>query len=207
MNQLQQHVLDMVAARIQLNEYVANMKPKPNLSERNDVLPFFKASPDLSLLIAEYLPGTLTPNAFAFEYTIYGHFIADLIVGDSNAGAYLLVEFEDGSPNSMFKTKAKKANRDWAPRFEGAFSQLVDWMWKLEDMRNTHDFELAFKRRDVSFQGLVVAGKGMNLAPLEIARLKWRNDKVKIDSKSISCISFDELESELDFRLIKYGRV
>ena len=33
----------------------------------------------------------------------------------------------------------------WAPRFEGAFSQLIDWLWKLEHMRNTGDLEHTFR--------------------------------------------------------------
>jgi hypothetical protein len=47
----------------------------------------------------------------------------------------------------------------------------------------------------------------MNLAPQEQARLRWRIDKVMVDSKAVSCVSFDDLAMDLDFYLSKYHGV
>jgi Domain of unknown function (DUF4263) len=207
MKGLLNHSFDATVARAQWQEYVALLKSKSTLSEFKDVLPFFKARVDLSLLISNYFPSIRNADVHAHEFQIYGDFRADLIVGDFNAGSFLLVEFENGSPDSIFQSVGAKANPDWARRFEAAYSQLIDWLWKLEDMRVTAAFEHTFGRRDAKFQGLIVAGKDMNLAPQEQARLRWRIDKVMVDSKAVSCVSFDDLAMDLDFYLSKYHGV
>ncbi len=124
--------------------------------------------------------------------------MADLIVGDSSVHQYLLVELENGAADSVFKQKGKKSTPDWAPRFESAYSQLVDWLWKLEDMRSTADFVNTFGSRRATFQGLIVIGKDMNLAQQEQDRLKWRMDRTMIDSNAVSSVSFNTLCDDLD---------
>jgi Domain of unknown function (DUF4263) len=207
MKRLINHALNAAVARSQWQEYVALLKAKPVLSEARDVLPFFNSRNDLSLLIGNYFPDIRKVDVLAHEFQINGDFRADLVVGDSQSGHFLLVEFENGSPDSIFQKVGAKANPDWARRFEAAFSQLVDWLWKLEDTRTSTAFEHTFSRRDAKFQGLIVAGKDMKLAPQEKARLRWRVDKVMVDSKAVSCVSFDELATDLDFYLSKYHGV
>lgn len=175
--------------------------------KQNHILPFFKSRYDLSMLISAYFPNIRCADLIAHEYPIYGDFRADLIIGDSSTHNYLLVEFEDGRSDSIFKKKKNKSTPDWAPRFETAFSQIVDWLWKLEDMRSTRDFEYAFGDRQAKFQGLIVIGKDMSLDAQELSRLRWRIDKVMVDSCPISCVSFNELCSDLDFWLQRYYRV
>jgi hypothetical protein len=62
---LQLHTLDPARCRREWDEYSALLAGKPTLSERKDVLPFFKKSHNLSLLICNYFPGIKTPNCFA----------------------------------------------------------------------------------------------------------------------------------------------
>jgi hypothetical protein len=123
------------------------------------------------------------------------------VIGDSTTHHYLLVEFEDGKPESIFVKKGNKSTPDWSPRIEAAFSQLVDWLWKLEDMRSTADFQNTFGNRRATFEGLIIIGKDMDLAPQEIDRLKWRMDRTMIDSNPISCVSFNQLSEDLNFYL------
>jgi Domain of unknown function (DUF4263) len=118
-----------------------------------------------------------------------------------------LVEFENGSSDSVFKTRGRKSTPDWTRRFEGAYSQIVDWLWKLEDMRSTVDFTNTFGSRRAQFRGLIIIGKDMNLAPQEQDRLKWRLDRTLIDSNPISTISFDDLSRDLDRWLTLYFSV
>ena len=198
MKSLRTHAFDPNNCRVQWNEFAALLAARPVLSEQRDVLPFFKNRQDLSLLICNYFPKIKVPDRFAHEYEIYGDFVADLIVGDSSVHHYLLVEFENGAADSVFKHKGKKATPDWAPRFEGAYSQLVDWLWKLEDMRSTVDFSNTFGNRRATFQGLIVIGKDMKLSHQEQDRLKWRLDRTMIDSNAISSVSFNELCDDLD---------
>ena len=197
MKNLETHLLNAVDCRKEWHEF----------DERRDILPFFKKRHNLSTLICSYFPKIKNPNKFAHEYQIYGDFVADLVVGDSDTQHYLLVEFENGAPDSIFKKKKTKATPDWASRFEGAYSQLIDWLWKLEDMRSTADFQNTFGSRRAKFQGLIVIGKDMNLSLQEQDRLKWRIDRTMIDSNAISCVSFNELRDDLDYWLTTYYRV
>lgn len=204
MKNLKTHLFDAENCRKEWQEFDILLQSKAILSERDDILPCFKERHDLSILICNYFPKITNPDQFAHEFSIYGDFVADLVVGDSSAQRYLLVEFENGAPDSVFKQKKGKATPDWSPRFEGAYSQLVDWFWKLEDMRSTSDFQNTFGSRRAKFQGLIIIGKDMKLLPREQDRLKWRLDKTMIDSNAISCVSFNELRDDLDYWLTKY---
>lgn len=135
MKLLRSHKFDPAQARKEWHEFVLLLNSKATLDERNDILPFFSARWDLSLLISHYFPAIRQADVLAHEFDIGGDFRADLILGDSTQGTYLLVEFENASASGIFQ--GKKAKRAWSRRFEGAFSQLVDWLWKLEDQRST----------------------------------------------------------------------
>lgn len=207
MKNLLTRTLNPINCRSEWNTYNSLLSAKQTLSEQRDVLPLFKKSIDLSLLICSYFPKIKTPDRLAHEYEIDGDFVADLVVGDSATQQYLLVEFENGEANSVFKQKRKKATPDWAPRFEGAYSQLIDWLWKLEDKRSTGDFVNTFGSRRATFQGLIVIGKDMNLSQQEKDRLKWRMDRTMIDSNAISSVSFNELSDDLNHWLTTYHGV
>ena len=207
MKNLVPHSLVPAECRKEWDEFSGLLRSKRVLDERRDVLPFFRKSHHLSTLIGNYLSKIKKPNRFAHEYRIYGDFVADLIVGDASVQKYMLVEFENGSHDSVFRQKANKATPDWAPRFEGAYSQIIDWLWKLGDMRSTADFQNTFGSSQATIQGLIVIGKDMNLAPREEHRLKWRIDRTLIDSNAVSCVSFDELSIDLDHWLRTYHGV
>ena len=117
------------------------------------------------------------------------------------------MEFEDGRADSVFKRKGSKATPDWAPRFEGAYSQLVDWLWKLEDMRSTADFTNTFGSHRAKFHGLIVIGKDMALSKQEEDRLRWRLDRTLIDSNAVSSVSFNELRDSMDHWLTAFHKV
>lgn len=204
---LQSHVLNAVNARAEWNHLDSLLKSKKSLGERADVLPFFRTRHDISILSCYYVPRIKNPNRIAHEFRIQGDFVADLVVGDHAARKYLLIEFEDGNPESVFKQKAKKANRDWSPRLEAAYSQLVDWLWKLEDMRSTADFHNTFGNRRVEFEGIIILGKDVVLTTGEEDRLKWRMDRTRIDSNKVSIVTFDEYLDDCDHWLSSYHGV
>jgi hypothetical protein len=109
-------VFDPVQARKEWREYEMLLASKPELKERDDILPFFQQRHHLSLLIGSYLPSIAKLNCFAHEFSLFGDFKADLIVGDSITRHYLLIEFEDGKSNSIFKSTQKQplnGRRDW----------------------------------------------------------------------------------------------
>jgi hypothetical protein len=94
---LQSLKFDRAKCRTEWNQFSSLLSSKAELSERNDVLPFFKNRHHLSTLIGSYFPKMAKADCFAHEFEIYGDFIADLIVGDSTEQRYVLVEFEDGT--------------------------------------------------------------------------------------------------------------
>lgn len=206
MKKLLAHTVNAKQGRAEWKDFESLLVTKKTLSESRDVLPFFKCRHDLSLLICNYFPKIKTPDRLAHEYEIYGDFVADLVVGDSSVHHYLLVEFEDGRDDSVFTMKRTRATPVWAPRFEAAYSQLVDWLWKLEDMRSTAAFANTFGSRRATFQGLIVIGKDMALTPQEADRLKWRLDRTMIDSTPVLSVSFNELSADIDHWLrVYYG--
>ena len=207
MKPLRSHVFDPKQCRKEWQDFDGLLNSKVKLDERGDVLPFFKTRHDISILISSYFPNILNPDRIKHEYQIAGDFVADLVVGDSTKHHYLLVEFENGAADSLFKKRGKKATPDWAPRIEGAYSQLTDWLWKLDDLSSTSAFETAFGSRQARFAGLIVAGKGMNLDAQEIKRLRWRVDKTKLNSIGVACVSFEELREDLDSRLKQFHNV
>lgn len=80
----------------------------------------------------------------------------------------------------------------------------MDWIWKLEDMRHTTDFDDTFGR-DAKLHGLIIIGKNMQLDDHEKRRKRWRTDHLLVDSKKIDCHSFDELRDDMKWKLDQYG--
>lgn len=204
MKRLAPYSFSYSACRRELDEFGAFLQQHATLSERDHVLPFFRQRSHLSVLLASYHPRLFAPDVFAHEYPIRGDFRADLIVGDSGRHHYLLVEFEDGRPDGLFAPVGRKATTEWSPRFEHAFSQLVDWLWALEDLSSTGQFSDVFGHRQADFSGLIVVGKGMALTKEERSRLRWRNHSVLVHSKQVSCVSFDQLYLDLDTHLTRF---
>ena len=126
-------------------------------------------------------------------------------MGDFQTGWYCFVEFEDASPTSIFESKGKKATLEWSSRFEHGFSQIVDWFWKLDDMKASVEFKSKFERDYIRYYGMLILGRSGDLEYKEQMRLQWRLDKVLVDSRQIFCITFDDLYKDLNSRLSNYG--
>jgi len=188
----------------QLEEFKQLLQSRQSLSERNDILPFFRERQHLSAAVGFYNPDIIQPSQIAFEYDMFGDFASDLVVGDSVSKAYCFVEFEDAAPNSIFVSKAGKNTPEWSPRFEHGCSQIVDWFWKLDDMERTEDFENRFNGRAIDYIGVLVIGRNENLELRERKRLAWRKKKLLVNSQHIKCITFDELYENSLSRVSQY---
>ncbi|EDN67576.1 conserved hypothetical protein [Beggiatoa sp. PS] len=110
-------------------------------------------------------------------------------------------------PTSIFKKNPNKATPEWSPRFEHGISQIIDWFWKLDDMKNTTDFQNQFGIGHIRYYGLLISGRTADLSHREKTRLKWRLEKVLVDSKPIFCLTFDQLFYHLENRLRIYGSI
>lgn len=175
-----------------------------NLSEREDILPFFKTRRQLSAFIGTFAPNIGPATQLAYEFPFLGDFAADLVLGNRDRGEYCVVELEDGRPNSIFAKVGRKSTREWSRRFDHGFSQLVDWFFHLDDLKKTSRFAKDFGHGHVKFFGLLVIGRSAGLSVSDRERLKWRTEKVRVDSHSIDSLTFDELYEYLRRRMSFY---
>jgi hypothetical protein len=188
----------------ELKAYGRLLQSKAYLSELNDIQPFFEKCKHLSAYLGTFSPNIGPATELAFQYPFWGGFKADLILGTKAAGEFCVVEFEDGGPSSIFKKQPKRRNPEWSARFEHGFSQLVDWFCNLYDLKGTPDFEKDFGYGHIRFIGLLVIGRNASLDDATKRRLKWRTEKVLIDSHAINCITLDELHEVLQSRYDLY---
>lgn len=207
MKEFIQHSLSVQECIKELAKFDALLNSKPELKEREEILPFFKENQHLAAFIGTYIPDIANPDRIANEYDIFGDFACDLAVGDSQSKTFLFIEFEDAKYNSVFVQNGAKVTLEWSPRLEHGFSQVLDWFWKLSDMEKSDDYENRFGARHVAIHGLVIVGRDQTLLPREKARLKWRQDHTIVQSKKVSVITFDQLARDLNYRLSRYPEV
>ena len=67
--------------------------------------------------------------------------------------ACTFVELEDAGPRSLFVKHGDKSTREWSPRFDHGYSQVVDWFHKLQDMTHTATMEARFGKRAIDYTG------------------------------------------------------
>lgn len=190
---------------LELNRLRSLLERKATLEEQNDVLPVFKKSPHLLGLLGSYALNASPMDQVATEYDLFGDYQCDLVAGDSRKQAFLFVELEGAGPDSVFKRLGKKAQRDWSPRFDHGYSQIIDWFGKLRDMEKTDEFEARFGARSIEYAGLLIVGRERYFQAGERHRFEWRRRSVVVDSRKIQCVTYDELLADLTYRLSKYG--
>jgi hypothetical protein len=140
----------------------------------------------------------------AHEYPLFGDFSSDLLIGDWERRGYVLVEFENAAPNSVFVKKPGKATPEWSPRFEHGFSQIADWFYKIDTQRHAADFEERFGSRAVQMSGLLILGRREDFGPRERDRLGWRQQHVSVNGNQIHCMTFDDLCEDVLLRLATF---
>lgn len=187
--------------RTRIAEFGDLLRSGPSLSERDDIQPFFKERPLLAAYIGAYARDVGPATQYAFEYPVSGDFAADLVIGDHVGRRYCVVEFEDGRPDSIFKTVRGKSTAEWSHRFEHGFSQIVDWFTPLDDLKKTERFRKDFGPGHVRFSALLVIGRDAGLTDYDRYRLEWRTQKVRVDSHTVECVTFDSLYRYMDRNL------
>ena len=202
MNLLNFFDFDVIKCIAELEEF-ERLLEQEELRESHDIIPFFKGKLHLSAFVASYLAEIVRFDRIRHEFTFFGDFRADLVVGDSVNKTYCFIEFEDATQNSIFVNRGRSTS-DWSPRFERGFSQIVDWFWKLDDFKNTAQYRAVFDSDSINFYGMLIIGRDSFLSPIDRNRLRWRLNKVLIDSQKIICITFDQLARDLRDRLSLY---
>jgi len=189
---------DPVKCRKELDELGSLLNEKPVLKERDDILPFFKDRVHLSAFVSVLFPVS-TPNRYAHEFDLFGDYRCDLVAGSVDDNVFCLIEFEDGKADSIFHA-AGRTVPEWASRFEHGYSQVVDWLSKL-DGTSDGDMEQKFGTTTPRFHGLLVIGHGVNMEPRERRRFEFRRNKVVVNSIHINVLTFQELHDALDRKL------
>lgn len=185
---------------VELAELEALLVRQAELSERRDILPFFRQRPHLSALLGSYGRNLTAYDRLAFELTLVNEFIADVVVGDAAGRSYCFIEFEDGRSGSIFRRTKRQAS-EWTPRFDHGASQIIDWFWKLNDLRGTTTLARLFGSQSIDAAGLLVIGRDRGVTPADYPRLVWRREKVTVDRRRLYCCTFDELARDLRERL------
>jgi len=133
-----------------LDSLLAN---KDDLDDARDVLPFFRAHPQLALCLGFFNATMAQYDCLADELPLFGLFRADLVVGDWQRKRYCFVAFADARAQSIFKATARRTS-DWAPRFQKGYCQVVDWCWLLEAQEDTAQSEAPKRAEPLgSFRG------------------------------------------------------
>jgi len=191
---------DRASCQVDLDAFDVLLRTKQALSERDDILPFFRAHPHLAALLASYNAGAAPCDRLGVEVGLYGEFVADVVAGDRSKKAYCFVEFEDATPRSLF-TPRQRHGADWSPRFSRGFNQVVDWLWALDDHEATTAFADEFGPPPITIVALLVVGRDADVSSRDRRRLEWRQRHVLVNSHHIYCCTFDDLLRDLRGRL------
>ena len=201
MKTLEEIVFDPAQCRREIAAFKKLLQSKAQLEEREEIQKFFKKRKQLSAFIAIYASGIGLADRLAHEFPLVGDFIADIMVGNKDKGIFCAIEFEDGKSDSIFTKVPAKSTTEWSRRFEHGFSQLVDWFYALDDFKKTERFANDFGHGHVTFLGMLIVGRSAGVSQGDRNRLKWRTEKVRVDSHTVECLTFDDLYQHLEWRI------
>lgn len=201
MKNLEEFTFNLKNCQDELKKFKDLLDSKESLEEAKDVLPFFKENKNLIAFFGTFVGSTLKVDRMASEFCFFGDFRADYVIGNSKTMEFLLIEFEDANKNSVFKKNSTKATLEWAPRFEHGYSQIIDWLWKLDDLKRTETMDIKFGGKIQNYHGMLVIGRDEYVDEDCKSRLKWRVENTRIASKSIICLTYDELYRTLDEKM------
>jgi hypothetical protein len=168
----------------------------------NGLQKFFSDRPNLILLLGYWHFG-LEPAFYKPEVNLFSNeFRADFVVADRQKKKFVFVEFEDATADSIFKLKSKNSDSantsyEWSSRYEHGLSQVIDWYYRMDDYERTNKFEEYFGHRQINYVGLLVIGRDKFIQQSGLMqRFRWRSSKTIINSKSLHCMTFDQLLEE-----------
>jgi hypothetical protein len=189
---------DPAQCRLELDAFRDLLASKAELSERDDVLPFFKARPQLAAFLGSRIPDIGPANRLAYEFSVFGSFTADIVIGNFEQKTFCAIELEDARVNSVFDNTRGRSTSEWGRRLERGFGRLVDWFWAFDDHKKTDAFARHFGYVHVEFFGMLIVGRTQHIAEHDRNRLRWRSGRVSVDTHKVYCRTFDEVYESLD---------
>ena len=198
MKEFEPIMFDPRKCREELDRFKALLTTHEELSEREDVQPLFKECRQLSAFIGTCLPNIGPANRLADEFDIFGDYAADLVIGNFERKTFCAIELEDARSNSIFDKSPARATSQWGRRFNQGFDQLADWFFSFDDHKGSAGFTKHFGSGHIEFFGLLLIGRSKFVSPHDLTRLRWRSDRVTINSHKIYCRTYDDLFDCLD---------
>jgi hypothetical protein len=198
MKDLQTVAFDPTQCRKELDRLQALLASRAELSESDDVQPLFKSCHQLAAFIGTTIPGIGPATRLAFEFDVFGHYTADLVIGDFEKKTVCAIEFEDAREHSVFHKVASRSQKEWGRRLEHGFGQLIDWFYSFDDHKNSTDFAKHFGHEHIEFYGMLLIGRSAHLTDYDRTRLRWRSDRVTINTHKVYCRTYDELLEALN---------
>jgi hypothetical protein len=178
-----------------VKEYEDLLNSKQELEEKKDIQPFFKSHSVLITAMAGLADITIMDiDELEFEFDLWQALICDIGFGDSKTNSYCLIELEDATKDSIFKSAPKNYPK-YSSRLECGLSQISDWLYQIDMMKNTAShIKQRFADDNPKISTILIIGRSEFLNDdSKRKRFEWRFKKTVIDSKKIICCTYDEL--------------
>jgi Domain of unknown function (DUF4263) len=189
---------DPPRCRAELDRLQSLLASKTDLSERGDLQPLFKECPQLAAFIGATIPGIGPATRLAYEFDVFGDYTADLVIGNPEKKTFCAIELEDARPDSIFHQIGSRATKEWGRRLEHGFGQLVDWFFSFDDYKRSAGFTKHFGYGHIEFFGMLLIGRSGHLTENDRTRLRWRADRVTVNTHKVFCLTYDELSQALN---------
>jgi hypothetical protein len=178
-----------VSAERELSSFKAWLAPRQFFGE-TEVVAEIHARPHMACLMA-YTILMPAPDLYEWEFWVKGMFKADFVVGNNLSRKFVLVEFEDGDSNSLFK-KGTKKYRYWSTRLERGFGQIIDWAWAKHSHPHDVTYTNAFNGKVVDSCYVVVCGRRPAVASMEEQRFDFRRS-IKMNGIDFQLYTYDDM--------------
>ncbi len=132
-----------------------------------------------------------SPDLYKFEFAIKGLFRADFVVGNHKSRKFVLVEFEDGMDDSLFKGGTAQY-RYWSPRLEHGFGQIIDWAWAKHSHPTDAVFTNSFNGRVSDDCYVVICARSPRPGSLEEQRFDFRRS-LKLQGITFQLYTYDDM--------------
>ncbi len=187
-------VYDIPLVRQAISEFRILLNTHIELEEKKHLQPFFKKHPVLIFLLAGLGRVSRTKvDECEFEFDLWQDLVCDIGIGDSEANTYCLIELEGAQKNSLFKNKPKNYPK-YSDRLECGYSQIIDWFFKIDEIKNTSGIKRRFAGEYPRVNAVLIIGRSHFLnTDLERNRFNWRRDNTLIGAKNVNCLTYDEL--------------
>ena len=189
-------VFDQKTYERELAEFEQLLIKSTTLQEQADILPFFRDRKHLSARISRIMPNMNQVDRIAYEYDLFGDYVCDLVIGNSQTHDYCFVEFENATAESIFTKKKGRYESYYTCRFEQGYSQVADWFYQLNDVSESQ-MTKRFDEPRINYYGVLIIGRSAFLSDNEKKRLIWRKRNFVVSSQHVQIYTFDELLAAL----------